>query len=158
KRFTRRADLLYIESKEIVELDNLSGYEIRGGRCLVVAANEIHIFRGPRAFSQPEVEGQRTFQNPAAGRGDHEARQEAVEDDCLSQTDEGSAPVTGSHEQALLQCLTKCGSALVLQWRRRSSRTCRTRRSTRPPRAFATASSFDFVAMPRSSAWPTAAT
>jgi hypothetical protein len=32
KRFTRRADLLYVESKEIVKLDSLAGYEIGGGR------------------------------------------------------------------------------------------------------------------------------
>ena len=120
KCFTRGADLLYAESKEIVEGDSLGGYEIGGGRRLVVAANEIHIFRGPRAFSQTQVEGQRSFQNPAVWRSDGEAHEEAVEDDCLSQADERSAPVTRSYEQAPLKGLTKCGSASVLHWRLRS--------------------------------------
>lgn len=51
KRFTRRADLLDVKGKEIIEVDSLSGDEVGGGRRLVVAANEIHVFRGPRAFS-----------------------------------------------------------------------------------------------------------
>jgi len=98
ERFTRRAYLLDVEGKEIVEVDDLSGYEIRGGRRLVVAANEVHVFRGPRAFSQPEVEGQRSLENPTVWRGDGEAHAKPVEDDCLSQADERSSPITRSHE------------------------------------------------------------
>jgi hypothetical protein len=72
----------------------LSGDEVGAGRSLVVAANEVHVFRGPRVFSQPEVEGQRSLENPAISRSNGEAHEKAVEDDCLSRADERSAPVT----------------------------------------------------------------
>jgi hypothetical protein len=86
------------KSEEVIEIDSLSGDEVGGGRRFVVAANEVHVFRSPRAFSRPELEGQRSLENPAVWRGDREAYEEAIEYDRLSQADQRSAPVTRSHE------------------------------------------------------------
>jgi hypothetical protein len=82
--------------------------------------NEVHVFRGPRPFSKPKIEGQGSLENPTVWRGDSEAYEEAIEYDRLSQADEGSAPVTRAHKQALLKRLTKCGSTSVLHWGLRS--------------------------------------
>jgi hypothetical protein len=49
--FSRCADLLAVESEEIVEFDTSDCDEISGRSCLIIGTDEIHILGGARAFS-----------------------------------------------------------------------------------------------------------